>query len=135
MVILSALMREKNLVGIQATVLVKSYGILAEMTLIKALIEEIMKQAVTLINEKMDITAIGIEDPLIHRSRQEILKNPEKTMIEHPLIDSKVKEKRAIEAELETETEITGIPDSNSTEERIVNKRQVQIALFSLGQI
>ena len=134
-VIPTALIREGSLVGMQATILVKTDGIVAEMKLTKALIEEVMKQAVTLINEEMDITAIGIEDPLIDRSRQEILKNPEKTMIEHLLIDSKVKEKRAIEAELETETEITGILDSNSTEETIVNKRQGQIALFSLEQI
>ena len=113
---MSALMREKHLVEIQAIVLVERYGILAEMKLIKALIEEIMKQAVTLINEEMDITAIGIEDPLIDRSRQEILKNPERIMIKHLHLDLKAKEKRKIEAELEPEPRKAHSEDLDSDE-------------------
>ena len=108
-VIPTALIREGSLVGMQATILVKTDGIVAEMKLTKALIEEAMRQVVILINEEMDITAIEIEGLLIDRSRREIRKSPEGVMIEHLHMDLETKEKSGIEALLQIETEIVGM--------------------------
>ena len=144
-VILSALIQEESSGEMQATIQVKNDGIVAEMKLTKALIEEAMKELVTLIKEEMGITAIETEGLLIGRSPQEILKSPEGAMIEHLHMDLEVTERNGIEALWEIETKKAGMTVGAcgivieavhpSTAERATAKQQGQIVLFSLEQI
>ena len=103
------LIREENLDEIVALIRIKIDGTIAEMNLIKLMIQEVTRELVHLTNEERAIKMSEIEDQQKDLLRLEILINLVLDIIEHHHMVSRTKEKSGIEVLLEIEIEKVGM--------------------------
>ena len=107
--VIITLIREESLDEIVALIRIKIDGTIAEMNLIKVMIQEVTKELVHLTNEERVIRMSEIEDPQKDLLPLEILINLVPDIIEHHHMVSRTKEKSGIEVLLEIEIEKVGM--------------------------